>query len=105
MCSLDWADTRGQIQLLYRSFHALSISTDFQRRDTETLRPSNKIKSTQRLCAPALKSRESRSSSGSGVESIVDGAEPCFEHVCIDLCRRQVRMAEHHLDGAQIRAV
>jgi Tfp pilus assembly protein PilN len=39
------------------------------------------------------------------VEPVVDGAETRFEHVRIYLGRREIRVAEHHLNRAQIGAV
>src|SRR5918994_850739 len=38
------------------------------------------------------------------VETIVNRAEPGLEHVRVNLRRRQIRMAEHDLDRAEIRA-
>ena len=35
---------------------------------------------------------------------VVDGAQPGIEDVRVDLRRRQVRVTEHHLDGAQVGA-
>src|SRR5262245_26243100 len=44
------------------------------------------------------------SRSGSGVKTIVNGAKPRLQHVCIDLRRRKIGMTEHHLDRPQIGA-
>src|SRR5262245_15317079 len=38
------------------------------------------------------------------MEAVVHVPEPRFEHVCVDLRRRQIRMAEHGLNGAQVGA-
>src|SRR4051812_27484538 len=48
--------------------------------------------------------RLSLADSGARVKAIVDRAEPCFEDVGVDLRRRQVRVPEHQLDRAQVRA-
>ena len=39
------------------------------------------------------------------MEAIVDGAQPRFQHVRVDLRRREIGVAEHHLNGAQIGAM
>ncbi len=39
-----------------------------------------------------------------GVELVIDRPHPLFEHVRVDLRRREIRVAEHHLDRAQIGA-
>src|SRR5262245_5208920 len=53
-----------------------------------------------------LESRETAKSSRSRpwVKTIVDRSQPGFEHVRVDLGRRQIAVAEHHLDSAQIGA-
>src|SRR6202030_1847672 len=38
------------------------------------------------------------------VKTVVDGPQPRFEHVRVDLRGREVGVAQHHLDGAQIGA-
>src|SRR5882757_3399772 len=38
----------------------------------------------------------------SRMELVVDAAHPLFEDVGIDLRRRQIRVAQHHLDRAQV---
>ncbi len=38
------------------------------------------------------------------MELVVHGSKPRLEHVGVDLGRRQVRVAEHHLDGPQVGA-
>lgn len=38
------------------------------------------------------------------MKGLVDLAEPRLEHVGVNLCRGQVRMAQHHLNGAQVGA-
>src|SRR6185436_18894578 len=38
------------------------------------------------------------------VETVIDRAEPRLEHMRVDLRRRQIGMAQHQLDGAQIGA-
>src|SRR5579871_1603681 len=43
-------------------------------------------------------------SSLSPMKRVIHGSQPGFEHVCINLGRRDIRMAEHRLNGAQIRA-
>src|ERR1700693_2234319 len=40
---------------------------------------------------------------GPGVELVIDPAQPRPRDLGIDLCCRDVRVAEHHLEGAQIR--
>src|SRR5207244_11518117 len=42
---------------------------------------------------------------GAWMEAIIDRAQARFQHVCVDLRRRQISMAEHHLNGAQIGAM
>ena len=36
------------------------------------------------------------------VEFIVDAPQPCLEYMCVDLCRREIRVTEHELNGAQV---
>src|SRR5881275_1278390 len=48
--------------------------------------------------------RLSLSESGPRVEAIVDRAQPRFEHVRVDLRRREVGVAEHQLNRAQVGA-
>ena len=38
------------------------------------------------------------------VEPLVHAAQPCFQHVRVDLRRRQIGVPEHHLDRAQVGA-
>src|SRR5688572_354690 len=38
------------------------------------------------------------------METIVDLPQPGFEHMCVDLRRREVGVAEHGLDGAEVGA-
>src|SRR5207249_1548221 len=49
--------------------------------------------------------RLSLTESGPRVKPIVDRSQSRLEHMCVDLCRRQVGVAQHHLDGPQIGAV
>ena len=51
-----------------------------------------------------LGKRLSLSESRARVKAIVDRAQPRLEHVRVDLRRRQIGVAEHHLDGAQVGA-
>ena len=37
------------------------------------------------------------------MKSIVHGAQPCFENVCIDLRSRQIRVSKHDLNRPKIR--
>ena len=39
-----------------------------------------------------------------GMKAVVDRPQPRLEHVRVDLRRRQVGVAEHHLDRPEIRA-
>src|SRR5262245_48052503 len=45
----------------------------------------------------------SLSESRARMEAIVDCAQASLEDVGVNLCRREIGMTEHHLDGAQIR--
>ena len=38
------------------------------------------------------------------MKTVVHGAHPLLEHVRVDLRRRQIRVPEHHLNRAQVRA-
>src|SRR6185295_5872729 len=62
--------------------------------------PSYALKQREIPCRKQL----SLSESGPRVEAIVDRPEPRFEHVCVDLCGREVGVAEHQLDRTQVRA-
>ena len=41
---------------------------------------------------------------GARMKSVVDGSQPGFEDVGVNLRRRQIRVSEHHLDGPEIGA-
>src|SRR5206468_3798265 len=51
----------------------------------------------------AVSNRTAKRSSGSRMKPVIHRPKPRFEHVSIDLRRRQIRVAQHHLDRAQIR--
>src|ERR1700741_5662812 len=48
--------------------------------------------------------RLSLAESRPGMEPIVHGAQPRLEDVRVDLRRREIRVAQHHLDGPQVGA-
>src|SRR5215510_11902118 len=48
--------------------------------------------------------RLSLADSRAWVKPIVDRAQPRLEHVRVDLCGREISVAEHHLDRAQVGA-
>ena len=58
----------------------------------------------QTALANKLEETVKSSRSGTRVEAIVDRPQPRLEHVRVDLRRRQIGVAEHHLDRAQIGA-
>src|SRR4051812_47259880 len=57
-----------------------------------------------RILSVSLGKTSKSSRSGPGVETVVDRAQPCFENMCVDLSGRQIGMAEHHLNRAQVGA-
>src|SRR5215470_10151837 len=59
-----------------------------------------KTRKRETVCAEHLSLAES----GPRVEAVVDGPETRFEDVRVDLRRRQIRMAKHHLNRPEVGA-
>src|SRR5215831_733338 len=59
-----------------------------------------KTRKRETVCAEHLSLAES----GPRVEAVVDRPQARFEDVCVDLRRRQIRVAKHHLNRPEIGA-